>query len=106
MNEGAGRLVDKDGKDVQIGASVTSGDGVFFVLMGWRRPHKVSSTGRVFVQRKGDKFDRSYFPHVFGLKIVDHGFVDAPEPTVVEDAQGNVIGEDFGPITGPDLDDC
>ena len=70
----AGRLVDKDGNDVKIGATLTSGQGDKYVLFGWRKPHKISSTGRVFVKPEGfddSTFEQQFFPTVFGLKIVD-----------------------------------
>jgi len=71
---GAGRLVDKDGNDVKIGATITAGDGESFTLMGWRKPHKISSTGRVFVKNDNDSFEQSFFPNVFDLKIIEHDF--------------------------------
>jgi len=96
----AGRLVRKsDGTEVVIGTILKAPDGTQFVLQGWRRPQKASSSGRVFVKKRSDTFERHLFPHVFDLKIVDHDFSDQPEPTVVEDEHGNIIGENFGPIT-------
>ncbi len=73
-----GRLVRKsDGTEVPIGAKLTSdNDGEEYELKGFRKPHKPSSSGRVFVVPMEDieGFEHSYFPHVFGLEIVDHDF--------------------------------
>lgn len=70
----SGRLVDKDGNDVKIGATITTNDDESFTLMGWRRPHKPGSTGRVFVKNDSDNFEQQFFPGVFGLKIIEHEF--------------------------------
>lgn len=99
----AGRLVTKsDGIELPIGAIIKDNNGIEFTLKGWRRPHKASSSGRVFVMKKNDVFERQFFPHVFGLEIVDHEFSDAPKPIEVEDEHGNVIGERFENVTSFD----
>ena len=68
-----GKLVRRDGTAVPLGATLKSRDGEEFVVKGWRRPHKPSSTGRVFVVSKDrpDDFERQFFPSVFDLEIVD-----------------------------------
>jgi len=46
-----------------------------YIVVGYRKPHKISSSGRVFVKLRGtdeNDFEHSYFPHVFGLEIVDY----------------------------------
>lgn len=107
----AGRLVTKDdGTEIPIGSTLKNNDGTEFILKGWRRPHKASSSGRVFVskvlknigERTEEVFERHLFPHVFGLKIVDHEFSDAPKPIEVIDEHGNVIGERFENVTSFD----
>lgn len=69
---GAGRLVHKETGDVvNIGDKLTR-DGQEYTVQGWRKPHKVSSSGRVFVKIDEDTFERQLFPHVFDLEIVDY----------------------------------
>ena len=86
----AGRLVKKSGEEVNIGDVVTDRDNVQYVVQGWRRPHKVSSTGRVFVKLNvSESFEAQYFPSVFGLEIIDHEFSGAPEPVEIQDEHGN-----------------
>lgn len=71
----AGRLVKKGtDEDVPIGTKLISGDGIEYTLQGWRVPHKISSTGRVFVTRPDDEFEMSFFPTVFDLEIIDTEF--------------------------------
>lgn len=77
MKSEAGRLVHKNnGKEVKIGDIVryTRDDEVTeYEIMGWRKPHKPSSSGLVFVRVKNtDDFQRHYYPHVFDLEIVDY----------------------------------
>lgn len=68
----AGRLVHKDtGEEIKIGVTLKSRDGDV-TLIGFRKPHKPSSSGRVFVKADDDTFEQSLFPHVFDLKIVDY----------------------------------
>lgn len=68
----AGRLVHKHtGDQVNIGDIVMGRDGDELTVMGWRKPHKISSSGRIFVKGDNDKFEQQFFPHVFDLKIVD-----------------------------------
>lgn len=70
----AGKLIHKDTlKAINVGDVVADRDGVEFEIKGWRKPHKPSSTGRVFVVLTSapDDFENSFFPTVFDLKIVD-----------------------------------
>jgi hypothetical protein len=70
----AGKLVHKEtGEELVIGACL-NWDGIEYELRGWRRPHKSSSSGRVFVVRADNPngFEKSLFPHVFDLEIVDY----------------------------------
>ena len=65
----AGKLVDKEtGKEYQVGDFLEK-DGQTYTLTAWDFPHKESSTGRVYVVRKGQT--RQLFPGVFNLKIID-----------------------------------
>lgn len=40
------------------------------VVMGGQPPHKISSTGKVFVKRTGFEMTDTYYPSVFNLKWV------------------------------------
>jgi len=69
------KLINKETrKEVKEGAIITDFRGDTAVLVGFREPHKPSSTGRVSVKEDGSSFAREYFPSVFGLEIVDHQF--------------------------------
>ncbi len=72
----AGRLVRKDtDEDVKIGDVLTSSQGERYILRGWHAPHKISSTGRVFVAREESPDDEEqYFPTVFELEIIGAEF--------------------------------
>lgn len=70
---GAGRLVHKEtGDQVNIGDKLLDRDGSTVIVQGWRKPHKISSSGRVFVKGDDDTFEQQFFPHVFDLEIVDY----------------------------------
>ncbi len=70
-----GRLVRKsDGTEVPIGSTLSTSDGDEYELIGFRKPHKPSSSGRVYVKMETDTFETALFPHVFGLEIIDHEF--------------------------------
>ena len=70
----SGTLVNKEtGEEIKIGTRLTR-DGETVTLIGWRAPHKISSTGAVFVQPDNDTFERKYFPSVYGLEIINHDF--------------------------------
>lgn len=107
----AGKLVTRgDNVEIIIGTILTDNKGIEFVLKGWRRPHKASSSGRIFVSKilknKGERteeiFERHLFPHVFDLEIIDHEFSNEPKPIEIIDKQGNVIGERFENVTSFD----
>ena len=71
MTTPSGRLVRRGTQEeVCIGDKLIQ-EGEEFEIMGWRRPHKPSSSGRVFVKTKNDTFERSLFPGVFDLEIID-----------------------------------
>ena len=54
---------------VKVGDFIVSGDDEYKVVT-WRRPHKVGSTGRVYVHHNGSTQVQEYFPSVCGLKWV------------------------------------
>ena len=56
-----------NGEPVKIGETIFNRHGIRHTLKGGSPPHKPSSTGRVYVQRNGDKSQREYFPQVFHL---------------------------------------
>ena len=72
----AGRLVNREtGEEVAIGSTIKSFRDEEYILRGFRKPHKPSSTGRVFVKRPDadeNEFEESFFPGVFDLEIVDY----------------------------------
>lgn len=71
------KLVHKESlREIPLGSKLTTernGEVTEYILRGWRKPHKPSSSGRVFVNRVDtpDGFENSFFPHVFDLKIVE-----------------------------------
>lgn len=70
---GAGKLVHRETGDVvNIGDKLIANDGHEVILQGWRKPHKPSSTGRVFVKSETDTFELQFFPSVFNLEIIDY----------------------------------
>jgi len=64
-------IYSETGKQVFCGDRLKDGRRTVTV-MGWNEPHTINSSGRVFVKYGHDKIDRSYFPHVFGMKFVDN----------------------------------
>ena len=70
------KFVYEDGTEVRKRDSVISFRGDEYVVTGWREPHKVSSTGRIFVRACDTRDDCEFFPSVFGMKWegreVDH----------------------------------
>ena len=69
------KLINRETREeVKEGTIVTDFRGDTAVLVGFREPHKPSSTGRVLVKEEGSQFSSEYFPSVFGLEIVDHQF--------------------------------
>lgn len=62
-------LVGADNIPVKAGIRVSSRDQDY-VLKGGRPPHKLGSTGRVYVTAQDRIFDSEFFPTVFGLKWV------------------------------------
>lgn len=63
-----GRLVDKDGRTVNVGDHVVDFRGESARVTGWDSPRHPGSTGRVAV-RVGGGGEREYFPSVYGLRI-------------------------------------
>lgn len=63
-----GRLVDKDGRTVNVGDDVVDFRGNMARVTGWDSPRHAGSTGRVCV-REDDGGEREYFPSVYGLRI-------------------------------------
>lgn len=73
---GPRRLLHPDGMEAKVG-EVLQSDGKKYRLVGWREPHTINSSGRVFVKRAGrfplrgvaGPMEESFFPHVFDLKF-------------------------------------
>lgn len=71
------RLVYRDnGNEVKIGDIIyLDGDGreedECVKVMSIEKPHKPSSTGRVYVQQSGFSMQRSYFPSVIGAEWIE-----------------------------------
>lgn len=67
------------GEEVLVGAELYDHSDTSsvetWVITGWREPQHSGSSGHIFVRPKGpnmDEFDdREFFPHVFGLEIVE-----------------------------------
>jgi hypothetical protein len=59
---------------VSVGDVVDSFRGETYIVVGGASPHKVGSTGRVYVRIKGDYEDRGsmeFFPSVIGARWVN-----------------------------------
>jgi len=69
----AGKLIDKETrKELKIGDKVFNKEGKEYTVYGWRKPHKVGSTGKVFVKAENSIFESRFFPSVFNLEIIDY----------------------------------
>lgn len=45
-------------------------DGQTYFLVGWTKPHKASSSGRVYVKKNlEDQLSKEFFPSVIGAKF-------------------------------------
>jgi hypothetical protein len=65
------KLVYKDtGRDVPPGATVTL-DGTVGKVTDFSPPKHSNSSGRVYVMWHRAPHSREYFPHVFGMKIIE-----------------------------------
>lgn len=60
------RLFHSDGRQVEVGDSVTGFRGEHATVVGWQEPRHAGSTGRVYV-REGT-YESSYYPSVYNLK--------------------------------------
>ena len=76
---------EKTGKEVVKGDKVISFRNEEYILDSFTEPHKVSSTGKVYVTPVGDGMRRGLYPSVFGLKIIDHQFSDELEKLLSSD---------------------
>lgn len=54
----------EDGKRVQVGDKATTFRGEPVTVTQIEKPHKSSSTGRVYVAIEGETYTRSFFPGV------------------------------------------
>lgn len=64
------KLVNKDGKPVEVGTKVKSvNHDMTYSVAGGTPPHKVGSSGRIWVKTAEGK-SLEYFPHVFDMKWV------------------------------------
>ena len=63
------KLINEDGVEVKEGQRVLTFRGEEVEVVGWRAPHKPSSSGRVMVKNVAGDF-REFFPSVIGCKIV------------------------------------
>lgn len=59
-----------DGKPAEVGMKVKDFRGEEHTLVGWREPHKSSSTGRVYCKTEGKEYTNEWFPGVIGGKFV------------------------------------
>lgn len=59
-------------REVKLGDEVTLKDGEIVTIQTIERPHKPSSTGRVYVKgRRKNDFARGYFPSVIGAEWIE-----------------------------------
>lgn len=79
-------LVDEANRPVELGEKFTLRDGTEYELVDARAPHKLGSTGRVYVAENSDRYTREYFPSVIGCRWVG----------VDETAHGGHFGDDDG----------
>ena len=63
------KLINEDGVEVMEGQRVLTFRGEEVEVVGWRSPHKSSSSGRVMIKDVVGNF-REFFPSVIGCKIV------------------------------------
>jgi hypothetical protein len=65
------KLVDiESGHEVKIGDQVVDFRGSKAIVTGFQAGHTAESTGRIFVKESGITTNLSFYPSVFGLKIV------------------------------------
>ena len=67
------KLIDKDGVEVHIGATLTNKEGKKYILDFARPPQHEASSGRIFVRDARlpeGEFTHEFFPHVLDLKWV------------------------------------
>lgn len=55
------------GAPVKIGDVFTDRFGDTWIIDGGSAPHNAASTGRVYVTHHEDKFQRTFYPQVFGM---------------------------------------
>lgn len=63
------KLINEDGVEVKEGQRMLTFRGEEVEVVGWRAPHKPSSSGRVMIKDVVGNF-REFFPSVIGCKIV------------------------------------
>ena len=63
------KLINEDGVEVKEGQRMLTFRGEEVEVVGWRAPHKPSSSGRVMVKNVNGDFCE-FFPSVIGCKIV------------------------------------
>jgi hypothetical protein len=59
------------GKEVKPGMNVLDFRDEIWQLVKFDPPRTAASTGKVTVTQKGHKFDSTFYPSVFDLKIVE-----------------------------------
>jgi len=59
------------GNEVKVGDKVKMQDGRTWTLSGIEKPHKPSSTGRVYVVPASGRACASYFPSVIGAEWIE-----------------------------------
>jgi len=65
------KLVDKNGNEIKPGDTVTTFRGEKAKLVSFRPPHKLSSTGHVFIRSDDNKVYGEFYPSVIGATIID-----------------------------------
>lgn len=59
-----------NGKKAERGMKIETTRGEVGTLMGWREPHKPSSSGKVHVQLEGNTYQSEFFPGVISGEFV------------------------------------
>lgn len=57
---------ESDGTPLKVGDKVKTFRGENRILRGWREPHTINSSGRVFVSTTPNGREEQYFPSVIG----------------------------------------
>lgn len=67
------KLINKEtNREIKVGEQVTDFRGKPAIVVGFQSPLFAGSEGRIYVKEKTFDYEKSYYPSVFGAKIVDY----------------------------------